>query len=277
MILVACALSITGYIFLPSHSRPLATITVESEPGAALVMIGNKEIGRTPIHRYEIGAGQQRLLVVHAGFTTLDTVLDAQAGASLNVRLKLREQQPSDAETGTTAADGPMQREGLEAKTDKGSGFIGTKSNIDTNALLIDLKTNKGRTNLVFYDGETLKASLRANRDCYIDVMYRFANGKCALLAKNKFLHKSNEYSGILPKRFIVDTPYGKESIRVIASTKMLPQRNTIPKGKFALIPSGDENGTIPMRGLRYSEAGVVKTEKELVVETRAAKKGEFP
>jgi hypothetical protein len=81
-----------------------------------------------------------------------------------------------------------------------------------------------------YFDGEELKISLQADRDCYVKVYHIDVNGKMQLLYpnsinRNNFLPANAEKTIPEPgtTRINVEAPYGQETILVFASTGQFP------------------------------------------------------
>jgi hypothetical protein len=63
-----------------------------------------------------------------------------------------------------------------------------SKGEIEGGDLKVDLWTNKGADNLIFTEGEHMKLSVRANKECYLRVIYHLADGQKVLLLDNYYI-----------------------------------------------------------------------------------------
>jgi hypothetical protein len=109
-----------------------------------------------------------------------------------------------------------------------------------------------------YFDGEELKISLWADRDCYVKVYHIDANRRIQLLYpnstnRNNFLPANAEK--IIPEpgttRINVEAPYGQETILIFASTRQFPGIET----EFQRAGQADrENLRVISRGARLQD-----------------------
>ncbi len=120
----------------------------------------------------------------------------------------------------------------------------------------------------IYYEGDSIKIFVRANKDCYIQLVYYDAQGNAILV----FPHKrewNNKIEGgkvyRVPGDFVIQPPFGREILKVFASEKPLP----LPKGKerYGLILIENPNIFLAnVRGIglssevNYAESSVVIT-----------------
>ncbi len=120
----------------------------------------------------------------------------------------------------------------------------------------------------IYYNGDSIKIFVRANKDCYIQLVYYDAHGNAILV----FPHKrewNNKIEGgrvyRVPGDFVIQPPFGREILKVFASEKPFP----LPKGKeqYGLILIDNPNIFLSnVRGIglssetSYAENSVVIT-----------------
>lgn len=83
----------------------------------------------------------------------------------------------------------------------------------------------------IYYDGDDIKIFVRANKDCYINLIYYDAEGNAILVFPNKE-NLNNKIEGNkvykVPGEYVIKPPFGREILKVIASEAPLP----MPKGR---------------------------------------------
>lgn len=120
----------------------------------------------------------------------------------------------------------------------------------------------------IYYKGDSIKIFVRANKDCYIQLVYYDAQGNAILV----FPHKkewNNKIEGgkiyKVPGDFVIQPPFGREILKVFASEKPFP----LPRGKeqYGLILIDNPNVFLSnVRGIglssetNYAENSVVIT-----------------
>ena len=119
----------------------------------------------------------------------------------------------------------------------------------------------------VYYEGDEIKIFVRANRDCYINLVYYDAEGNAILV----FPHKGNWEHKIegnkiykVPGDFVIKPPFGREILKVFASDKPLP----IPKGKTvaglivldSIFDYMSNTRSIGLKSGRYAENSIALT-----------------
>jgi hypothetical protein len=118
--------------------------------------------------------------------------------------------------------------------------------------LTVMATTNRG-ANPVYYDGEEMVLRLHANQNCYIKIYHIGVNGEMTLIYPNPFDQSATLEGGKLleipsvtyPFRFILHEPFGREYIKVLASTSPFPDF-----GEPQLEPLGNNSRDIIMAGL---------------------------
>jgi len=138
-------------------------------------------------------------------------------------------------------------------------------------SLQVKLWVNKG-DGAVYSKGEKLHVFIKANRDCYVRLLYRQADGTNVLLFPNRYrldsrIEKNKLY--VIPSEtdgfdFIVDEPFGTEVLTLFASTV-----NEFPD---ELLGRGG-NGTVHVRG---NTTGIVRAFRARGISIRKRKEEFF-
>ena len=111
------------------------------------------------------------------------------------------------------------------------------KTKLKKSNLKIDVWTNKGNNKPIFVKGDTMKINIEANRKCYIRIIDIFADETKILLLDN--FEISNYYAGKpyeLPWGFKCSSPFGAETIIVMAQTEKFEPIKTVPYGDYKKI-----------------------------------------
>jgi Domain of unknown function (DUF4384) len=140
--------------------------------------------------------------------------------------------------------------------------------------LKFSIATNRGLSGLLFEENDTMRLSVRANKACYVRLVYRMANGQLALLRNHDF--KINEYAldqwTEIPEDFVCAAPFGAEFLVAYASTEMFDPLKIHEKDGYVIIdtPLNEIKKTSTARAFR--NAGVSVVERQLPIVTRARK-----
>ncbi|MFY0627783.1 MAG: hypothetical protein JXR07_15905 [Reichenbachiella sp.] len=133
----------------------------------------------------------------------------------------------------------------------------------------VEIWTNKGKDNLIYTEGEELKLFIRANKECYIRVVYYFADGSKYLMIDNYYINrdivnKTYEY----PETFECAGPFGVETLQLNAQVDPFDPLN-VDSDDFIV----DDTQTIQVksRGFKKKKSTAVediKAERRLVFTT---------
>lgn len=89
----------------------------------------------------------------------------------------------------------------------------------DPLGLEVQVKTNKGRDNIMFKKGEKMEVMLRTNKPCFVRMLYRQADQKLSILfEKNIAISEINRDISV-GEAFCI-APFGRESLIVFASAQ---------------------------------------------------------
>ncbi|MCX7761843.1 MAG: DUF4384 domain-containing protein [Candidatus Kryptonium sp.] len=83
----------------------------------------------------------------------------------------------------------------------------------------------------IYYEGDSIRIFVRANKDCYIQLVYYDAHGNAILVFPHK-MEWNNKIEGgkiyRVPGNFVIEPPFGREILKVFASEKPFP----LPTGR---------------------------------------------
>ncbi len=99
-------------------------------------------------------------------------------------------------------------------------------------ALTVSVRTNRGRSSVEYWKGDTLILEAKANRPCHVRVVYLQADGSKTLL-ENDFEIKpgqENQYVRVMPKdAFVCAAPFGMEHLLAYAADEAFCPLPTSP------------------------------------------------
>jgi hypothetical protein len=136
--------------------------------------------------------------------------------------------------------------------------------------LNIEIWTNKGAENLLYTEGEKLKIYIRANKECYVRMIYHLADGQSVLLLDNFYVagHLINKVIEI-PDEFTCAEPFGVETLQVNAQTEKFPNLNTKNEDGYQFIQNTFNDIMVNTRGFKKDTPQIVdKAEKRVVFTT---------
>ena len=96
---------------------------------------------------------------------------------------------------------------------------------VDPDQLHLECKTNKGKENLAFSQGETMRLYVKVNKPCFMRVTYRLADGRLVLF-KDSFQIPPSKVGTFfeIGDGFNPSPPFGKEQVFFHAKTGPLDQ-----------------------------------------------------
>ncbi len=103
--------------------------------------------------------------------------------------------------------------------------------------LEVEIITNKGTSYLEFIEDEQMRIRIKANKKCYLQLIYYLQNGERLLLLENKKISSDlvdKEYE--LPYSFIIAAPFGRERLQLNASTKKMKKVQTEQRDEYKYI-----------------------------------------
>ena len=145
----------------------------------------------------------------------------------------------------------------------------------------LDLWIDKGNGG-VYREGDKLYVNLKADRDCYVKLVYLTASGQKIVIFPNEFDKNTkirgnrlyqipNETAGF---DFVIEPPFGAEMLIVFASTKPLPvdYGQNLGGGMVALNESLSVIAKMNRRGVTVKQRKVLFAEKRVNLTTMPRK-----
>jgi len=112
----------------------------------------------------------------------------------------------------------------------------------NSGGLNVEVMTNKGNKNLIFTDGEILKLWFKANKECYVRIVYYFADGSKVLMMDN-FHVKADSVNKFIDsqKEFYCAEPFGAETLQLFAQSEPFLPLNYQTKDDYKFITDNIE------------------------------------
>lgn len=144
-----------------------------------------------------------------------------------------------------------------------------SKDEIEGGDLKVELWTNKGTENLIFTEGEHMKLSVRANKECYLRVIYHLADGQKVLLLDNYYIStdKVNKVYE-LPYEFECSEPYGVETLQLNAQELAFGGLRTQNQDGYEFIVDDMQTILIGTRGMKKVTKSELKAERRVTITT---------
>jgi len=150
----------------------------------------------------------------------------------------------------------------------------------ETPELQVRLWTDRGDGG-VYREGERLYVYLKANRDCYVRLLYTQADGTNVQIFPNAYdrdnkIVKDKVY--VVPNKddpfeFEITAPFGAELLQAFASTEPLPALEGQPTDSGMTVLSGTRGSIVgATRGIKVKKRDALYTEARCVVSTLAGK-----
>jgi hypothetical protein len=136
--------------------------------------------------------------------------------------------------------------------------------------LQLEVWTNKGNTNLLYSQNDTLKLYIRTNKECYVRFIYHLADGSSVLLLDDFYIgiDKVNKVYQ-LPDEFICSEPFGAEMLQVNAQTEKFEPLITTQQNGYNFISNDLADILIKNRGFKKTDNNkILKAETRLVITT---------
>ncbi len=144
-----------------------------------------------------------------------------------------------------------------------------SKGEIEGGDLNIEIWTNKGSENLIFTEGEHMKLSVRANKECYLRVIYHLADGQKVLLLDNYYIStdKVNKVYE-LPYEFECAEPFGVETLQLNAQELAFGGLRTKNQDGYEFIVDDMQTILIGTRGMKKVNKNELKAERRITITT---------
>lgn len=138
-----------------------------------------------------------------------------------------------------------------------------------TGGLLVEISTNKGSEGLIFSEDEEMKVYVRANKACYIRLIYHLADGNQVLLFDNYYIANNQANQVIeIPETFICSDPYGVETLQLNAQTQEFAPLVTKHQYGYDFITENLKDVLFKTRGFKAKNKMDAKTEKRIILTT---------
>jgi len=167
-----------------------------------------------------------------------------------------------------------LQNDGVEFKT---SDFEAAKkkieiletdnNNTEESDFKVDIWTNKGNDNPIFYNGDKATFSVIVSEECYIRLIYIFADDTKVLMLDNYKITAENAGKAYtIPKTFVCAPPFGVETLIINAQTEEpFAELNYKVQGSYKIITDNLNDIVKKNRGFVLE---VKKAEKYLTITT---------
>ncbi|MBS2023974.1 MAG: hypothetical protein JST92_16335 [Deltaproteobacteria bacterium] len=129
-----------------------------------------------------------------------------------------------------------------------------------TGELHLDLTTNLGRRNLLVSPDQDIKVMLRANKACYVRLVYWLASGQRTVLEQGYFLDDSKRNLWVeYPATFQASAPFGVERFQAVAFAKKpepLPTKKMLVDGEeYEIVSDESPQALVKHRGMHIKKA----------------------
>jgi hypothetical protein len=146
---------------------------------------------------------------------------------------------------------------------------IFSKDEITDGGLHIDLWTNKGDENQVFFENDTMKIYVRTNHECYLRFIYYMADSSKVLLMNDYYISYDKVNKVIeIPETFICSAPFGVESMQLNAQTSPFQSLNITSHDGYQYINDNVATIVAATRGFKKVSDQTLSGEKRLVITT---------
>ncbi|MCS7005389.1 MAG: DUF4384 domain-containing protein [Cytophagales bacterium] len=143
------------------------------------------------------------------------------------------------------------------------------KGQISGGGLQVQIWTNKGESNLIFVKGERMKLYVKANRECFLRVIYHLADGEKVLLLDNYYVSPENVNKVYeLPYEFECSEPFGVETLQLNAQTQAFEPLQTETIYGYKFIREDFKNTLVKTRGFKPVQETAATTERRLRITT---------
>ena len=146
------------------------------------------------------------------------------------------------------------------------------KKEVTGGDLNIEIWTGKGTDNLIYEEDELLKLFVRANKECYIRLIYYLADGSKVLLLDNYYIDMAKvNVVYELPYTFQCAEPFGVETLQMNAQNKTFDLLKFTSEYGYDFLTDNMETILAKTRGFKRVSADkeeLIKAEKRLVFTT---------
>ena len=134
----------------------------------------------------------------------------------------------------------------------------------------MEIWTNKGDDNLLYTEGEKLKFYVRANKECYLRIVYHLADGQSVLMLDNYYIAENMTNKVVeIPFEFECAEPFGIETLQANAQTVEFQKLLTTRNDGYDFIDESLNDVLLNTRGFKkVVSKDVQKAEKRLIFTT---------
>jgi hypothetical protein len=133
----------------------------------------------------------------------------------------------------------------------------------------LEVWTSKGDDAPVFTKGEQVQIFARVDRPSYLRLVYHLADGRRALLLDNLFIDEAKVNQVYqLPDEFVVDAPFGAETLQASAATQPFPKLGTRMEDGYPILVDDLDAANAKTRGLKKATNTELKQAETRVVVT---------
>lgn len=148
------------------------------------------------------------------------------------------------------------------------------KDEIISSDIQLDVWTDKGTDPLLYTEGEIMKVYVRVNRASHVRLLYNFADGSRTLLFNDHYIDESKANQVVeIPGEFECVTPFGGETMIVVARTEPFPNLQTFERDGIHFLEEKDPGKAgFAVRGFKKKEpsGNAQQTERRLTITTMA-------
>ena len=146
---------------------------------------------------------------------------------------------------------------------------IFNKDEVIGGGINLEVWTDKGIDNVLYTEGEQMKAYVRVNMPSYIRFIYHLADGKRTLLLDNYYIDESKVNMVYqIPEEFVCSAPFGAEFLQAFARTRRFEPLSTSDVDGYEIIDEKLKEFVPRMRGFKKLKMEVQQAEKIVVVTT---------
>jgi len=98
----------------------------------------------------------------------------------------------------------------------------------------LKVEVSVNHPNLTYYEGETLRVSVTANKNCYLRLIYSEASGRDVIIFPN-YQDRDDKVNGgveyVIPTLFQITLPFGKEALHAFVSSEKFSSLDSVDRG----------------------------------------------
>lgn len=138
--------------------------------------------------------------------------------------------------------------------------------NAPIGGLMVDVWTDKGRSPVLYHEGDKVQVYVRVNQPAFLRILYTLADNRQTILKDNFSISDDNIDKDVKIGEYLCTEPFGKEVLHVAARTERYQMIETRNEDGFDIIQESDQDKRMELyRNLpkKYSEnRGLKKLEE---------------